>query len=42
MRSAVRGAAVRVLRERQVAFTEHEYRYEEQGGTSCMPWRLTL
>ena len=26
-------AAIRVLREHGVAFTEHEYRYEERGGT---------
>jgi Cys-tRNA(Pro) deacylase len=27
-------AAVRVLREAKVAFTEHPYRYEEKGGTA--------
>ena len=25
---------MRVLREHQIAFTEHEYRYEERGGTA--------
>jgi len=27
-------AAIRLLRERQVAYTEHPYRYEEKGGTA--------
>jgi Cys-tRNA(Pro) deacylase len=35
-------AAVRVLREHQVAFTEHEYRYEERGGTAVSARQLAV
>jgi prolyl-tRNA editing enzyme YbaK/EbsC (Cys-tRNA(Pro) deacylase) len=35
-------AAVRVLREHQVAFTEHKYRYEERGGTAVSARQLAV
>ena len=35
-------AAVRVLREHQVDFTEHEYRYEERGGTAVSARELSV
>jgi len=35
-------SALRELRKHQVAFTEHEYRYEEHGGTSVAAHQLAV
>jgi Cys-tRNA(Pro) deacylase len=35
-------AAIRVLRQQRVPFTEHEYRYEERGGTAVSSRELDI